>query len=147
MLSEPGMAEFAAEDRERICTRIHSGDTLMGDSVRRVRFEASAGIGARFRPQKLMQTVSGQAWLATETVSAESLGYPRGVNRLLDLGWSWKVLSSFGFSARSRSSTGASSGQKARSLPRLTRPSAAETGGDWCAIDRRSQGVLASGEG
>ena len=64
------------------------GSTPMRDYARRVRlFEASTGIDPEYRAQKLMERLTGQAWLATETINLESLKNQHGVNRLLDHLW------------------------------------------------------------
>ena len=64
------------------------GTTAMRDYQRRVRlYEASSGVDPSYRAQKLMQRLTGQAWLATETLSVESLKDPRKVDRLLDHLW------------------------------------------------------------
>ena len=60
----------------------------MRDYERRVRlFEFSTGIDASFRAQKLMERLSGQAWLATETLPLTELKNPKGVDNLLRHLW------------------------------------------------------------
>ena len=64
------------------------GSTTMREYQRRVRlFEISASIDPSYRAQKLMEKLSGTAWLATESIPLESLKHPRGVERLLKHLW------------------------------------------------------------
>ncbi|OLP76029.1 T-complex protein 1 subunit eta, partial [Symbiodinium microadriaticum] len=65
-----------------------SGSTTMREYQRRVRlFEASTGIDASYRAQKLMERLSGQAWLATESLDLSYIKHPDGVERLLQHLW------------------------------------------------------------
>ena len=65
-----------------------SGDTPMREYQRRVRlFEASTGIDASYRAQKLMERLSGQAWMATESLDLSYIKHPDGVERLLKHLW------------------------------------------------------------
>ena len=50
-------------------------------------FEISTSIDPSYRAQKLMEKLSGTAWLATETIPLESLKHPQGVERLLKHLW------------------------------------------------------------
>eukprot|EP00439_Symbiodinium_sp_Y106_P032011 s3274_g3.t2 len=60
----------------------------MREYQRRVKlFELSTGIDPTFRAQKLMEKLTGNAWLATESIPLESLKHPHGVSRLLDHLW------------------------------------------------------------
>ena len=60
----------------------------MRECQRRVKlFELSTGIDPTFRAQKLMEKLTGNAWLATESIPLESLKHPHGVSRLLDHLW------------------------------------------------------------
>ncbi|CAE7294476.1 RE1 [Symbiodinium natans] len=60
----------------------------MREYERRVRlFESSTGIDPSYRAQKLMEKLSGQAWLATESIDLDFLKHPQGVDRLLKHLW------------------------------------------------------------
>ena len=60
----------------------------MREYQRRVRlFEISTSIDPSYRAQKLMEKLSGTAWLATESIPLESLKHPQGVERLLKHLW------------------------------------------------------------
>ena len=64
------------------------GSTTMREYQRRVRlFEISTSIDPSYRAQKLMEKLSGTAWLATESIPLESLKHPQGVERLLKHLW------------------------------------------------------------
>ncbi|CAE7864835.1 Dnah1 [Symbiodinium microadriaticum] len=64
------------------------GTTPMREYQRRVKlFEISTSIDASYRAQKLMEKLTGSAWLATESIPLESLKHPDGVSRLLDHLW------------------------------------------------------------
>ena len=66
----------------------YDGEGPMREYQRRVRlFEMSTGIDPTFRAQKLMEKLTGNAWLATESIPLESLKDPQGVQRLLDHLW------------------------------------------------------------
>ena len=66
----------------------YDGSGPMREYQRRVKlFELSTGIDPSFRAQKLMEKLTGNAWLATESIPLESLKHPEGVNRLLDHLW------------------------------------------------------------
>ena len=66
----------------------YDGSTPMREYQRRVRlFEFSTGIDPTFRAQKLMEKLTGNAWLATESISLETLKHAEGVNRLLEHLW------------------------------------------------------------
>ena len=66
----------------------YSGETPMREYQRRVRlFEASTSIDASYRAQKLMERLSGQAWLATESLDLDYIKHPEGVKRLLQHLW------------------------------------------------------------
>ena len=65
----------------------YDGSGPMREYQRRVRlFELSTGIDPSFRAQ-LMEKLTGNAWLATESIPLESLKDPHGVQRLLDHLW------------------------------------------------------------
>ena len=64
------------------------GSGTMREYQRRVRlFEISTSIDPSYRAQKLMEKLSGTAWLATESIPLESLKHPQGVERLLKHLW------------------------------------------------------------
>ena len=64
------------------------GKTAMRDYVRRVKlFESSTSIDSSYRAQKLMEKLSGQAWMATESLDLADLKHPEGVQRLLAHLW------------------------------------------------------------
>ena len=66
----------------------YDGKTAMRDYERRVKlFEASTGIDESYRAQKLMERLSGAAWLATESLDLMELKHPKGVERLLAHLW------------------------------------------------------------
>ena len=66
----------------------YSGETPMREYQTRVRlFESSTGIDASYRAQKLMERLSGQAWLATESLDLDYIKHPDGVKRLLQHLW------------------------------------------------------------
>ncbi|CAE7707379.1 RE1 [Symbiodinium sp. CCMP2592] len=66
----------------------YDGKTAMREYARRVKlFESSTGIDPSYRAQKLMEKLSGQAWMATESLDLEDLKHPNGVQRLLDHLW------------------------------------------------------------
>ena len=66
----------------------YDGSGPMREYQRRVKlFEMSTGIDPSFRAQKLMEKLTGNAWLATESIPLESLKHPDGVSRLLDHLW------------------------------------------------------------
>ena len=66
----------------------YDGSSPMREYQRRVKlFEMSTGIDPSFRAQKLMEKLTGNAWLATESIPLESLKHPEGVSRLLDHLW------------------------------------------------------------
>ncbi|CAE7351286.1 MAL3P3.6 [Symbiodinium sp. CCMP2592] len=66
----------------------YDGKTAMREYARRVKlFESSTGIDPSYRAQKLMEKLSGQAWMATESLDLEDLKHPSGVQRLLDHLW------------------------------------------------------------
>ena len=66
----------------------YDGAGPMREYQRRVKlFEMSTGIDPSFRAQKLMEKLTGNAWLATESIPLESLKHPDGVSRLLDHLW------------------------------------------------------------
>ena len=66
----------------------YDGSGPMREYQRRVKlFEMSTGIDPTYRAQKLMEKLTGNAWLATETIPLESLKHPEGVSRLLDHLW------------------------------------------------------------
>ena len=65
------------------------GSYTMREYQRRVRlFEISTSIDPSYRAQKLMEKLSGTAWLATESIPLDSLKHPQGVERLLQHLWS-----------------------------------------------------------
>ena len=67
----------------------YDGSYTMREYQRRVRlFEISTSIDPSYRAQKLMEKLSGNAWLATESIPLESLRHPQGVERLLQHLWS-----------------------------------------------------------
>ena len=62
----------------------YDGKTPLREYRRRVKlFEASTGIDPEYRAQKLMERLSGDAWLATETIDIASLKAADGVERLI----------------------------------------------------------------
>ncbi|CAE7318532.1 ATJ49, partial [Symbiodinium microadriaticum] len=64
------------------------GTAPMREYQRRVNlFEISTTIDPSFRAQKLMEKLTGTAWLATESIPLESLKHPDGVKRLMDHLW------------------------------------------------------------
>ena len=64
------------------------GSSPMREYQRRVKlFEISTSIDPSYRAQKLMEKLTGDAWLATESISLDSLKHPDGVARLLDHLW------------------------------------------------------------
>ena len=66
----------------------YDGSGPMREYQRRVKlFEVSTGIDPSYRAQKLMEKLTGNAWLATESIPLESLKHPDGVSRLLDHLW------------------------------------------------------------
>ena len=66
----------------------YDGSGPMREYQRRVKlFELSTGIDPSYRAQKLMEKLTGNAWLATESIPLESLKHPDGVARLLDHLW------------------------------------------------------------
>ena len=66
----------------------YDGSGPMREYQRRVKlFEMSTGIDPSYRAQKLMEKLTGNAWLATESIPLESLKHPDGVSRLLDHLW------------------------------------------------------------
>ena len=66
----------------------YDGSGPMREYQRRVKlFEMSTGIDPSYRAQKLMEKLTGNAWLATESIPLESLKHPEGVSRLLDHLW------------------------------------------------------------
>ena len=66
----------------------YDGTGPMREYQRRVKlFELSTGIDPSFRAQKLMEKLTGNAWLATESIPLESLKHPDGVARLLEHLW------------------------------------------------------------
>ena len=66
----------------------YDGTGPMREYQRRVKlFELSTGIDPSFRAQKLMEKLTGNAWLATESIPLESLKHPDGVTRLLEHLW------------------------------------------------------------
>ncbi|CAE7040611.1 unnamed protein product [Symbiodinium sp. CCMP2592] len=66
----------------------YAGSGPIREYQRRVKlFELSTGIDPTFRAQKLMEKLTGNAWLAAESLQLESLKRPDGVSRLLDHLW------------------------------------------------------------
>ena len=64
------------------------GTTPMREYQRRVQlFQVSTTIDPCYRAQKLMEKLTGTAWLATESIPLESLKHAEGVQRLLDHLW------------------------------------------------------------
>ena len=64
------------------------GTAPMREYQRRVNlFEISTTIDPSFRAQKLMEKLTGTAWLATESIPLETLKHPDGVKRLMDHLW------------------------------------------------------------
>eukprot|EP00439_Symbiodinium_sp_Y106_P065967 s2396_g10.t1 len=66
----------------------YSRGTPMREYQRRVRlFESSTGIDPSCRAQKLMEKLTGQAWMATESLDLDYIKHPDGVKRLLQHLW------------------------------------------------------------
>ncbi|CAE7476027.1 unnamed protein product [Symbiodinium microadriaticum] len=85
---EPASSRGASAKSGKDFIPEYDGTAPMREYQRRVNlFEISTSIDPSFRAQKLMEKLTGTAWLATESIPLETLKHPEGVKRLMDHLW------------------------------------------------------------